>query len=483
MSTIVCIGASAAGAKAASRLKRLQPDAHVVMVDEAAIISYAACGIPYYISGTVVNLDALHSASPGVLRDAAYFRKRNGIDVRTLTRATAIDRMQKTVSIQDLHSGEQSTLPYDQLVLATGSLPKMPPVLGRDLDGVTTATKLEAAATIRDDCLAGRVRRVVVVGGGFIGVEMAVALSALNLDVTLVEFMPELVAGALSPALSTLVRQNCQEHGMRVLTGEKVERLEGKNNRIARVITDKREIAAEMVVFAAGFAPNTALARDAGLALEPHSQAVLVDEYMRTSDPFIYAGGDCVATRHLVTGKAVPLAMGSLANRQGRVIGDNLAGGASRFEGVVGTWIVELFGLAASGVGLSPQRAAAEGLSAVSVQVTQSDRAGYYRSGNVPLTLEMTVEKDTRRVLGVQGLCTNGLALKARIDAVAALMQGKGPLGAFVDEVSTLEVSYSPPFAAAVDVINTLANAADNLLAKQGPAAQETGGNAESAEG
>ena len=444
---ILVIGGVALGPKAACRCKRLMPDAEITLVDENLFISYGGCGIPYYVSGEVNNLDDLRATPYHTVRDPEFFRTMKGITVRNQTRALAIDRAAKTLLVRNVVTGEEEKLPYDKLVLATGATPRMPPVEGHDLKNVLTLTRLEAADAIRKACEHGQVSEAVIVGGGFIGLEAAVALSDMwGVKVSVVEMMDQMLP--------------CEAHGLSVYTAEKVVRLEGEDGAVCKVITDKRELPAQLVIFAAGFLPNGQLARDAGLEVAPFG-AIVVNEKMQTSDPDIYAGGDCVAIKNLITGKLGYLPLGSMANRQGRVIGTNLAGGDASFPGFVGTWAVKLFDMSFCGAGLTVERARREGYDAISVAVEQLDRAHFYPEKHM-MSLELVVDRSDRRVLGIQGACTAGDALKARVDAVAAVLQYGKPT---VEDISNLEVSYAPPFAAAMDVVNVVGNVADNVLA------------------
>lgn len=458
---ILIVGGVALGPKAASRCKRLKPDAEVTLVDENAFISYGGCGIPYYVSGEIQNLDDLRSTPYHTIRDPEFFRAMKGVNVRIRTRALAIDRQAKTLLVRNLDSGAEERLPYDKLVLATGASPRVPPVEGKDLKNVLSLTRLEAAGVIREACQKGEVSRAVIVGGGFIGLEAAVALADMwGVKVSVVEMMDQILPGVLSHSMALMAAQDCVSHKVDVYTSEKVLKLEGKDGAVSKVITDKRELEAQLVIFAAGFVPNGQLARDAGLEVAPFG-AVVVDEHMRTTDPAIYAGGDCVSIRNLVTGKPGYLPLGSMANRQGRVIGTNLAGGDATFPGYVGTWAVKLFGLSFCGTGLTVERARKEGYDALGVSVEQLDRAHFYPEKDM-MTLELVVDKADGRVLGLQGACAAGDALKARVDAVAGVLQYARPTAA---DISNLEVAYAPPFASAMDVINVVANAADNVLA------------------
>ena len=458
---ILVVGGVALGPKAACRCKRLMPDAEVMLVDENVFISYGGCGIPYYVSGEIQNLDDLRSTPYNTVRDPDFFRDMKGITVRTQTRALAIDRAAKTLLVKDVVTGKEEKLPYDKLVLATGASPRVPPIEGKDLKNVLSLTRLEAAGAIRSACQEGKVNEAVIVGGGFIGLEAAVALAEMwGVKVSVVEMMDQILPGVLSQPLSRMAANDCQTHKVDVFTSEKVLRLEGENGTVTKVVTDKREIPAQMVIFAAGFLPNGQLAKDAGLEVAPFG-AVVVDEHMRTTDPSIYAGGDCVAIKNIITGKMGYLPLGSMANRQGRIIGTNLAGGNASFPGFVGSWAVKLFGLSFCGVGLTVERARKEGFDAMSVSVEQLDHAHFYPE-KAMMSLELVVDKATSRVLGLQGACADPDSLKARIDAVAAALQYSKPT---VEDISNLEIAYAPPFASAMDVVNVVANVADNALA------------------
>lgn len=458
---ILIVGGVALGPKAASRCKRLMPDAEVTLVDENVYISYGGCGIPYFVSGEVQNLDDLRATPYHTIRDPEFFRAMKGVIVRNQTRALSIDRAAKTLLVKDVVSGKEEKLPYDKLVLATGASPRVPPVEGKDLKNVLSLTRLEAADAIRTACQEGKVNEAVIVGGGFIGLEAAVALADMwGVKVSVVEMMDQILPGVLSHSLARMAEHDCVSHKVDVYTSEKVLKLEGKDGAVSKVVTDKRELPAQLVIFAAGFIPNGRLAKDAGLDVAPFG-AVVVDEHMRTSDPAIYAGGDCVAIRNIITDKLGYLPLGSMANRQGRVIGTNLAGGDATFPGYVGTWAVKLFEMSFCGTGLTVERARKEGYDAVGVSVEQLDRAHFYPEKNM-MSLELVVDKPTRRVLGIQGACSAGDALKARVDAVAGVLQYARPT---VEDISNLEVSYAPPFASAMDVVNVVGNVADNVLA------------------
>ena len=456
---VVVVGGVALGPKAACRFKRLMPEGLVTLIDQSSRISYGGCGIPFYVSGEISRVEDLQSTPYGVLRDQAFFQRAKGVEVLTCTEVTGIDRAKKTVRLAGKNPSDARDITYDRLVLATGSRPKMPPIPGIELAGISPATNLDEAESIKNAVAAGEVNGAVVVGGGFIGLEMAVALADLwGIPVSVVEFAETILPANLSPLLATMATRDLEKNGITVHCGEKVLRFEGQEGTVTHVVTDKRTIAAELVVMAVGVTPNTELAKEAGLSMT-ETGLILVDEHMRTSDPNIYSGGDCAAVTHLVTGKPGWFPLGSQANRQGRVIGTNLAGGEATFPGAVGAWGIKLFEQSAAGSGLTLEQAQKAGFDAMSVHVEQIDRAHFYPE-HAMMALELVVEKSTHRVLGIQGLSAAGDALVGRINAVTPLIEARG----CVAEVSNLEVVYSPPFAAAMDIVNALGNVAENAL-------------------
>jgi len=456
---IVIIGAVALGPKAACRFKRLEPNSRVTMLDRGDIISYGGCGIPYFISGDVAESTQLRTTSFHMVRDQAFFRDCKGVEALTRTEALAIDRNTRQVLARDLATGKDMVLKYDKCVIATGASPRRLEVPGRDLAGVHSVADLHDAARIKEMVQKGQVEKAVIVGAGFIGLELAEALADMwGIETTVVEIADQILPRFVSPGLARMGQAHMQSKDVAFHLGETVLRFEGEE-RVACVVTDKRRLDADLVIVAAGVTPNSELARAAGLEVSQRG-AIVVNAQMQTSDPLIYAGGDCVEIMSQITRKPCYLPLGSMANRQGRVIGTNLAGGAARFDGAVGAFVVKLFERSLAGAGLSLSEARQSGFDALSVLVVQYDRAHFF--GNKELmTLELVVDKPTRRVLGIQGFGAANDAMVGRIDAVAAILKYK-PL---VEDVSNLEIAYSPPFAAAMDVINTLGNVADNVLA------------------
>lgn len=456
---VVIVGAVALGPKAACRCKRLMPEAKVTMIDETDLISYGGCGIPYFVSGDVSDPGQLQSTSFHMLRDETFFKNAKDIDVLTRVRAVSIDRDQKEVHIEHVETGEKEGLSYDRLVLATGSSPKRLPIPGSEMEGVFTVSDLSGAVAIKDQVAGGAVDKAVIIGGGAIGLEMAEALADLwGIETSVVEIADQILPGIVSPVVARMGRQKMAENDISVYVREQVLRLEG-DDRVQRVVTDKRTLDADLVIMAVGVSPNADLARDAGLEISS-AGAIVVNERMETSDPHIYAGGDCVQIQDLVTETPAYFPSGSLANRQGRVIGTNLAGGNATFEGAVGTFVIKLFDLAIASAGLSLERARSHGYDALSVFVVQFDRAHFYPEKDLTY-LELVVEQGTARVLGIQGLGGMEGGMFARVSAVAALLKYQ-PTTA---DVSNLELPYAPPFSSAMDVVNALGNAAENTLA------------------
>lgn len=457
---IVIIGGVALGPKAAARCKRLDPQAEVTIVDENEYISYGGCGMPYYVSGEVQNLDALRSTNADVVRDPVFFRDMKGVTVLNETLAEKIDRQKKTVHIKNLKTGEEKDLPYDKLVIATGARARVPEICGVTLKGVIALSRLEEAKMIREACEKREVKEAVIIGAGFIGLEAAVALADMwGVKVSIVEMMDQVLPGIVSPLLSKMAVNDCAKNGVDVYLSEKVLRMEGDGDHVARVVTDKRILNAQLVITAAGVIPNNKLAVDAGLDVAPFG-GIVADEHMRTSDPDIYTGGDCAAIKNIITGKIGYLPLGSMANRQGRVIGSNLAGVESVFPGFVGAWAIKLFKLSFCGVGLTPAKAVQNGFDAIGVSIEQLDRAHFYPEKKM-MTLEIVVNQKNRAVYGMQGCCEDGDAIKARIDAVSGVLEYAKPV---IEDISNLEVAYSPPFSAAMDAVNTVANVADNVV-------------------
>ena len=455
---IVIIGAVALGPKAASRFKRLEPGSKVTMVDQKSIISYGGCGIPYFVSGDVSDPEQLQSTSFNMLRDVKFFKNAKDIDVLTDTQALSIDRVKKTVLIKNVMTGQKETLAYDKLVIATGSRPRQLSIPGSHLEGVFTVSDLTEAISIKKRISEGKVEKAVVIGGGAIGLEMAESMADLwGIETSVIEITDQIMPGIVSPNLSKMAQHHMEENSISFYLGESVVRLQGKK-RVETVVTDKRTLDADMVIMAAGVEPNSDLAGDAGLEVSGKG-GIIVNNRLQTSDPDIFSGGDCVEIPNFITGKPGYYPLGGLANRQGRVIGTNLAGGHAQFEGVVGSFVVKLFDISVASAGLSLETAKKNGFDALSAFVVQFDRAHFFPEKDL-MYLELVVEKDTGRVLGIQGLGNQGDGMFARVSAVASILKHRPT----TSDISNLELPYSPPFSSAMDVVNALGNAAENIL-------------------
>jgi len=457
---VVIVGAVALGPKVACRVKRLMPSAEITMVEKEGHFSYGGCGIPYYVSGDVQNIEGLRSTSSNAVRDAEFFKDAKGVKIHAKTEGIGIDRKSKELTIRDLNNGNIKHLPYDKLVLATGAIPVVPPIPGAKLPGVNVVSNLDNAVAIKDKVAKGGAEKAVVIGGGAIGMEMAEALADMwEVETTLVEMVDQLLPQAIGPDMSMLIQNHITAKGVKIRLSDVVTKIVGDEQRgVTAVETRTTKIPCDMVILAVGVRPNGKLAADAGLATGM-SGGIIVDKCLRTSDPDIYAGGDCIEMPHLVSGAHVPMPLGSLANRQGRVIGTNIAGGHAQFEGTIGSFCIKVFDMTLARAGLTVQQAQAAGFDAVYSMVAQSDRAHFYPTQAI-MYMKLIADRNSRRVLGVEAVGPNGDAVKGRVDAVAALL----PYGVDVSTICNLEVAYAPPLASAMDIVNNAANALDNIF-------------------
>ena len=455
---ILIIGGVAAGPKAACRVKRLLPGAEVTMIDEDSLISYGGCGIPYYVSGDVADESALRSTSFHVVRDTDFFSRYKGVNILTETRALSINRSAKTVTVQILSDGRTKELSYDKLVLATGSRSVVLPIDGVELDGVYTISNLHKAIEIKDRIARGKVGRAVVIGGGAIGIEMAEALTDLwGVETTLLEFREQLLPGIVDWTLSSMVCNHLRERDVNVCLQEGALEIIGKDGAAVAVRTDKRTIETDLVIMAVGVRARSELAEDCGLRVSEKG-GILVNRRMQTSDPDIYAAGDCVKIGHLISGKNFYAPFGSMANKEGRVVADNIAGLPTTMDGAVGSFIMKAFDTTVGATGLSMEAALAEGYDADFSLTAPADRAHFYPSQQIICCI-LVFDRRTRKVLGVQAFGAMGENVSARINAAAAYLK----MGADIDDFANIEMAYAPPFSAAVDTLNAAAYVAGNL--------------------
>jgi len=451
---IVVIGANAAGAKAASKAKRINPKADVTMVDRGAFISYGACGIPYFVSDTVADVKELMSTAVGVVRDANFFKKVKGVTVKTHAEVTSIDRKAKVVHLLETTSGQNSTLAYDRLILATGSTPFIPKINNVHLANILTVKSIEDAELLKACAISGS--KACIVGGGLIGLETAEALQQKGMQVTVIEMRDQLLPGVLDPEMAFLVEKQLKQHGVTVITGCAVTGFIG-NTSVEAVLIGEQELPADLVVLAPGVTPNFGLASAAGLEIGA-TGAISVDLRLCTNDPDIYACGDCCETTHLITGKKVHIPLGSTANKQGRVAGINAAGGEASFAGVIGTSILRVFNINAGKTGLSESEARANGFDIETALSPAHDKAHFF-PGAKPIDLKLIAERKTGRLLGLQAVGEG--AVDKRLDAAATAIT----FHATADQLSQLDLAYAPPYSAAMDNLIVAADILKNKLA------------------
>lgn len=438
---ILVIGGVAGGMSAATRAKRVNPDLDVIVLERDRFVSYGACGLPYWIAGVVPDHQRLIVYTPD------YFRQQRGIDVRTQTEAVEIRPGERVVIARDRQTGETSKIGYDRLVIATGAVPLRPPLPGIERQNIFVLRSLTDGLRLQEMLVREKPRRAVILGAGYIGLEMAEALVARGLQVTLIEALDRVLGGLTEPDVSRLVEEELTAKGVRLLLTTKALAFDGDAaQRLRQVVTSQGErIETDLVVIGVGIRPNVDLAREAGIALGP-TGAIAVDERQETNVIGVYAVGDCSETKHLVTGRPTWMPLGPAANKQGRVAGDNVAGRRAAFPGLVGTAVVKVFDLEVARTGLSLAEAQKSGFKARSVTVTASSRAGYY-PGAAPLTIALVFDEESHRVLGAQIVGREGAA--KRIDVFATALHARLTL----EQMAYLDLSYAPPFAPVWDPI------------------------------
>jgi NADPH-dependent 2,4-dienoyl-CoA reductase/sulfur reductase-like enzyme/rhodanese-related sulfurtransferase len=451
---ILIVGGVAAGPKVAAKIMRLNPAAEVTVLEKGKFLSYAGCGLPYYVSGQVKEQKDLMSTPVGVVRDVAFFQKVKNVKVLNETEALEIDRTRKRVRARQKGQAEDVWLDYDKLVLATGAKPIVPPLPNVQLGNIFTLHGVHDAEAIKELLAQHHARDVVMIGGGLIGVETTEALVQSGCRVTLVEMLPQTLR-MLDWELARLVEQHMESHGVKVMTNTQVTGFEG-NERVSGVLTTKGRLAADMVILAIGVRPNVDLARAAELAIGT-TGGIKVDDTMRTSDPDIYAAGDCVETTDLVTGKPCFVPLGSTANKQGRVAAINICGGMDLFPGVLGSTVCKVFDFCVARTGLTEAAARQHGYDTTTVLVPDFDRA-HYMPGARLIIMKLVVDTRTRKLLGAQAVGSG--AGDKRMDVAAMALTA----GMTVDQLSKADLCYAPPYATALDAIITAANVARNKL-------------------
>jgi NADPH-dependent 2,4-dienoyl-CoA reductase/sulfur reductase-like enzyme/rhodanese-related sulfurtransferase len=462
---IVVVGGVAGGASCAARARRLDESAQILMLDRGPYVSFANCGLPYYVG------DVIRDESKLLVASAELFRERFNIDVRTRHEVVAIDRARREIRVRDLAAGTEGVESYDALVLSPGASAIRPPWAGIDRPGIFSIRTIPDSRSIRDWIARQPARRAVVVGAGFIGLEMAENLVARGLAVTIVELAPQ-VMPPLDPEMAQPVQAHLEQHGVQVVLGDGVAGFEaGTQSPLCVVTQSGRRFEADLVILAVGVTPETSLARAAGLELGARG-GIRVDDQMRTSDPRILAVGDAVEERDTITGQWMVLPLAGPANRQGRIAAEVICGRPSRFRGVQATAICGLFGLAVASTGASEKALRRAGLANFEAIYLHPGHHVAYFPGAKPIHLKLVFRKPDGRVLGAQAV--GEADVDRKIDAIAMAIQKQ----ATVFDLEESELCYAPQFGAAKDPVNMAGMIAANHLRGDLPLAHWTDLNA-----
>ncbi len=445
---VVIIGGVAGGATAAARLRRLDEKAEIVVFERSGYVSYANCGLPYYIGGAIADPDALTLQTP------ESFFSRFRVDMRVRCEALSIDPERKTVRVKNLDTGEEFEERYDKLLLSPGAKPVRPRLPGAELDRVFTLRTVEDTFRVKEFIRSEKPVSAVLVGGGFIGVELAENLRELGMEVTVVELSRQLM-GPFDPDMAAFIHSEMREHGVKLALGRSVAGFERRDGGLEVLLDDSTQISAGMAVLAIGVAPDTELAKSAGLELGLRG-SIAVNDRMETSVPDIYAVGDAVQVKHSVTGRDALLSLAGPANKQGRIAADNICGGDSRYQGSQGSSVIKVFGLTAACTGVNESAARASGLDADTVILSPMSHAGYYPGGKL-MTMKVVFEKETCRLLGAQIVGYEGV--DKRIDVLAAAISA----GMDAVRLKDLDLAYAPPYSSAKDPVNMAGFMIENI--------------------
>jgi NADPH-dependent 2,4-dienoyl-CoA reductase/sulfur reductase-like enzyme len=449
---LVVIGGDAAGMSAAARARRRRDpeDLEIVAFERGPYTSYSACGIPYFVGDLLSDIDELVARTPDEHR-------KNGIDVRIGHEVVAIDVNKRRVRVRDLAGdGSERDEPFDQLVVAAGAVPSRPDVPGVDAEGIFGVQTLADGVTVRRAVDEREPRRAVVVGGGYVGLEMAEALVRRGLEVALVDRTEQPMASTLDLDMGELVADAVRAVGVSLHLGEAVDGFEAENGAVRAVHTANRSLPADLVVLGLGVRPNIALAREAGIAIGDKG-GIVTDARMETSVGGVWAAGDCVESMDRITGLPVVVALGTHANKQGRVVGINATGGDVRFPGVVGTAVSKICVYEVARVGLTEREAADLDRDVVAAKIESTSRAGYY-PGAAPIRVKVVADRPGGRLVGAQIVGAEGAA--KRIDVLATAIWNRMT----VDEVASLDLSYAPPFSPVWDPVLVAARKAADML-------------------
>jgi NADPH-dependent 2,4-dienoyl-CoA reductase/sulfur reductase-like enzyme/rhodanese-related sulfurtransferase len=453
-SDFVIVGGVACGPKTAATLARRLPNAKIILFQKDDNLSYAVCGLPYLASGDIGVFAELTLTPYGVARDAEFFKGSKGFTAVTGAEVTSIDRTRRVVTIKMKTTGETIEYGYDKLVLATGASPALPDFPIPDDPRVRTFQKPEDALVFRRMAETGAIGKVVIVGGGLIGCELVESAAGLwGLETTLVEKENQILSYVLDPEMAAMAQRHLESQSVKVITGCAVDGIEGQSGGGLKVtLTDRDALDADFIFLAMGLRPNVKLARQCGLMIG-RTGGIKVDNRMCTSDPNIFAGGDCVESVHRITGEACFISMGSLANRHGRVIAEALSRGQDEFRGVLGTCFLKLFDYNLAATGLTELQSTASGFKARCVWGTFPDKPDYHPEKQI-ITAKMVYDGDTERLLGLQAVGRGDTARRA--DVFAALLQKK----ATIDDLFDFEHGYAPTYSEALDPLHHLAGMA-----------------------
>lgn len=445
---VVIVGGVAGGATAAARIRRLDEDAEITIFEKSGYISYANCGLPYYIGGEISDREELTLQTP------ESFNARFRVDVKVRHEVVAINPDRKTVTVRNLSGGEVFEEKYDKLVLSMGAKPIRPNLPGIDDERIFTVRNVEDTFRIKDYIDATKPERAVVIGGGFIGIEMAENLRRLGTEVTLVEAAPQLMA-PFDGDMAAFIHAEVRAAGVKLVLGGMVDGFESNGKSLGVRLKDGDTISCDMAVLAIGVAPDTALAKDAGFELGIKG-SIVVNERMETSVSDVYAVGDAVQIKNFVTGKPALISLAGPANKQARIAADNICGKDSRYNGAQGSSVIKVFRLTAAATGINERTAKSEGIDSDKVILSPMNHAGYYPGGKI-MTMKVVFEKGTYRLLGAQIVGFDGV--DKRIDVLATAIRA----GMKVTDLTELDLAYAPPYSSAKDPVNMAGFMAENI--------------------
>lgn len=461
---VLIIGGVAAGTKVAAKLKRENRSHEVTILTMGKDISYAGCGLPYYVGGLIQDRGQL------IVNTPESFSKLTGVEVVTETEVTSVNRAAKTVTAKNQATGESAEYSYDKLVIATGASPVKPPLEGMDLDGVYVMRTPEDAIALREKIETGSVKRAVVAGAGFIGLEVAENLAAKDIRVSVIDMADQILPG-FDKEIAEYAENHLADHGIMAFTGTKLLGIEGEDGKVKKVLTDRKGMKADLAVLCLGIRANTAFLADSGIELMPN-RTVKVNEYLQTNDENIYAVGDCASVTNRITGKAQWSPMGSTANIAGRVAAMDINGASVAYPGVLGTGVCKLPELNVGRTGLSEEAAREAGYDVISVLSVVDDKAHYY-PGAGSFIVKMTADKTSRKLLGIQVLG------KGEVDKMVDIAVTAISLGATVDQLENLDFAYAPPFSTAIHpfahTVNILLNKMSGAFETFTPAEYKAG--------